>query len=218
MTASIDSGEEAAAGGHETQGHDHLSAHDHHHDWRSDSYVSEWIAKDRGRADERERLLTQMLASAPFEKSRKLRVLDVGGGYGAVTEQTLRRFPNAEVTLQDFSEQMIDQAKRHLAAYGNSLRFVICDLRDRSWKDRVGGPFDLIVSAIAVHNVREMAKIAACYQDIQSLLAPGGCFLDCDHFGRAGGLAAHIAALRAAGFSRVDTIWDNGVTATLRAC
>ncbi len=62
------------------------------HDWHSTEYVSEWIARDVTRDDERRPLLRQMLASAGLPHDAAPDVLDVGAGYGAVTEEVLRAF------------------------------------------------------------------------------------------------------------------------------
>jgi hypothetical protein len=97
------------------------------------------------------------------------------------------------------------------------MRYVVCDLRDPAWAQDVGGPFDLVVSGIAIHNLYDMAAITACYGAIRGLLKPGSCFLDYDHFDRAGGLAAHRDALRSAGFAAVETIWHEWPTAVLKA-
>ncbi len=88
-----------------------------HHDWHSQDYVDEWIARDITRDEERRLRLRQMLAAAPFAADAEITVLDVGGGYGVVTEEVLRVFPRAVVTLQDYSQPMLDQARDRLAAY-----------------------------------------------------------------------------------------------------
>src|SRR5437764_6654445 len=148
------------------------------HDWHSTEYVSEWIAHDVARDPERRPRLRRMLGEAPFPRDAEIEVLDVGAGYGAVTEEVLQAFPRARVTLQDYSGPMLTEARRRLAAYAPQLRYVTCDLAEPGWARQVGGPFDLAVSAIALHNLRDMAKIFACYRAIHDLLRPGGMFLD----------------------------------------
>src|SRR2546422_199447 len=132
------------------------------HDWHSRDYVADWIAHDEGRDPVRRPRLREMLAAAPFPREARLAVLDVGAGYGAVTEELLRKFPAAEVTLQDYSEPMLAEARRRLAAQADQLRVVVCDLTDPTWPGAVGGPFDLAVSAICLHNLRDDANIFAC--------------------------------------------------------
>ena len=62
-----------------------------------------------------------------------------------------------------------------------------------------------------------MPVISACYAAVRRLLRVGGCFLDYDHFDRAGGLAAHRDALLSVGFKSVDTVWHEVPTAVLKA-
>jgi ubiquinone/menaquinone biosynthesis C-methylase UbiE len=176
------------------------------HDWHSTDYVSGWITHDVARDPDRRPLLRQMLSFAPFSPKAELKVLDVGGGYGVVTEEVLQAFPAAHVTLQDYSQPMLDQARQRLAGRSEQPRYVLCDLTDPSWPQHVGGPFDLAVSAIALHNLADRKKIFACYRAIHDLLKPGGCFLNCDRFVE--GVEPHLAALRAARFDRVECPWS----------
>lgn len=185
------------------------------HDWHSSDYVSEWITRDVTRDHERRALLRQMLSFAPFPHGMELEVLDVGAGYGVVSEEALQAFPAARITLQDYSRPMLDRARQRLAGHPDRLRYVLCDLVDPSWPQQVGGPFDLAVSAIAIHNLRELEKIFACYRAIHGLLKPGGCFLDCDRFVE--GLEPHLTELREAGFDRVECLWQEPPRAILLA-
>ena len=148
-----------------------------HHDWHSPRYVEEWITRDLSRDEERRLRLRQMLAAAPFAAEAEITVLDVGGGYGVVTEEVLRAFPRAIVTLQDYSAPMLDQARQRLVAHTARVKYSLADLRDRAWTTAVGGLFDLAVSAIAIHNLRDLGEIAASYRGIAAVLKPGGMFL-----------------------------------------
>ena len=188
-----------------------------HHDWHSPSYVDEWIARDLTRDEERRRRLRQMLAAAPFAADRAITVLDVGGGYGVVTEEVLRAFPRAMVTLQDYALPMLDQARRRLAAHGAQVKYAIGDLRDPAWTDAVGAPFDLAVSAIAIHNLRDPGQIAACYRAIAGVLKPAGVFLDYDLFDLIGGIEAQLRTIAEAGFAAVECVWQQPPLAIVAA-
>jgi ubiquinone/menaquinone biosynthesis C-methylase UbiE len=147
-----------------------------------------------------------MLTLAPFPPTAELRVLDVGAGYGVVTEEVLAVFPTARVTLQDYSQAMLDQAHRRLADHDDRLSYVLCDLLDPSWPQKVGGNFDIAVSAIVLHNLGQRERIFACYSAIQALLRPGGWFLNYDRF--VGGVEQHLTELRSAGFAHVECTWQ----------
>jgi ubiquinone/menaquinone biosynthesis C-methylase UbiE len=188
-----------------------------HHDWHSQSYVAQWIARDMTRDEERRLHLRQMLAQSGFPAEAAIAVLDVGGGYGVVSEEALRAFPQARVTLQDYSAPMLDEARQRLAPYGERVRYAVGDLRDPAWAEAVGGPFDLAVSAIAIHNLRDRGLIAACYHGIARVLKPDGVFLDYDLFDLIGGVAAQTQELATAGFAAIDCLWQEGRLAILRA-
>ncbi|MGE5270077.1 MAG: class I SAM-dependent methyltransferase [Thiohalocapsa sp.] len=176
------------------------------HDWHSPEYVAEWIAQDEARDPVRRPRLREMLSAAPFPPDAPLAVLDVGAGFGAVTEELLQLFPAAQVTLQDYSAPMLAAARQRLQVHADQLRVVTADLTDPAWPAAVGGPFDLAVSAIVLHNLRDEAKIFACYRAIHELLRPGGWFLDYDLF--FDGIDRHLQALREAGFATVECRWQ----------
>jgi trans-aconitate methyltransferase len=71
------------------------------HDWHSSEYVDWWITRDLSRDAERRQRLRDMLAQAGIAADAEIAVLDIGGGYGVVSEEVLAAFPRARVTLQD---------------------------------------------------------------------------------------------------------------------
>jgi SAM-dependent methyltransferase len=192
------------------------------HDWHSSDYVDWWITRDQSRDAERRQRLQVMLAHADAATDTEFSVVDIGGGYGVVTEEVIAAFPRARVTIQDYSEPMLDAARKRLAAHGSRITYVLADLTDPAWVNRVvslgNGPFDLAVSAIVIHNLRQVPLIAAAYSGIANALKPGGWFLDYDLFFDAiGGLAGNTQLLHEAGFARVDCLWQQTPLATLAA-
>jgi SAM-dependent methyltransferase len=198
--------------------HAHGQAHGHEeHDWHSQSYVDYWIKRDEARDDERRPRIREMITLARLPQDAALAVLDIGGGYGFVTEEVLGAFPKARVTLQDYSQLMLDRARERLEKWSGRMTYVLADLTDPAWSARVGGPFDLIVSAIAIHNLRDRGTIAACYRAIGGLLRPGAPFLDYDLFAPTGGVETHIDMMQEAGMTRVSRAWDDGHAAIIVA-
>ena len=188
------------------------------HDWQSYEYVEQWITRDVTRDEERRPVLRQMLSLARFPKNAEITVLDVGAGYGIVSEEALKLFPNARVTLQDYSAAMFEHARRTLARFHERARFVIADLTNPAWTAAVGGPFDLIASGLAIHNLRTEASIRASYDSIGSLLKPEGSFLDYDLFGIVtGGVETQRRWLHECGFKQVQFTYQKGPIAVLRA-
>jgi ubiquinone/menaquinone biosynthesis C-methylase UbiE len=185
---------------------------DDEHDWHSAAYVDGWIARDLEREGRRRPILAKMMALAPFKSNEALRILDVGGGYGAVSEAALEAFPKAKLTLHDYSGIMLERARKHFAGGPGPIAYVQGDLTDPNWTQRLGGPFELIVSGIAIHNLEDLELITNCYRVLHGLLVPGGVFLNCDHFGHANGIDANLHALKSVGFRSVSCPWQERST------
>ena len=202
---------------HHDHDHDHHHHGDHPHDWHSDGYVKSWIHRDGHRADERKPIIEALIAAVPFAPEAAFDVIDVGGGSGVLSEAVIDAFPAARLTLQDFSGPMLARARERFSAHDRAIRYVQCDLHDPAWPQQAGGPFDLAVSGIAIHNLKDLATMAACYEAVHGLLKPGGCFLDYDHFDKFGGVPLHQHSMKVAGFKSVDLVWHKHPTAVLKA-
>jgi ubiquinone/menaquinone biosynthesis C-methylase UbiE len=173
------------------------------HDWHSTTYVRNWIAEDFSSDNQRAPLLLDMLALAPHDVHAPLEVIDIGAGYGLLSQLVLQRFPVARTTLLDFSEPMLQEARIRLEGSVPAPRFVKADLM-QPWTAQLGRQFDIAVSAFAIHNLEEPQRVAKSFADVATVLKPGGVFLNYDYFIFSGGLEGHLDMLRAAGFQRVS--------------
>jgi tRNA (cmo5U34)-methyltransferase len=99
------------------------------------------------------------------------RILDLGCGSGALAELLLDRFPSVSVTLLDFSSNMIEVAGRRLKRYEGRTDF-LC----RKFEDMPQGPYDVVVSTLALHHLETGAEKRDQYARILASLTPGGCF------------------------------------------
>jgi ubiquinone/menaquinone biosynthesis C-methylase UbiE len=181
-----------------------------HHDWHSAEYVEGWIDNDVTRDTERRPILRRVAELLPFARDAEVRILDVGGGYGMLTREVLEEWPFSRVVLQDFSEPMFDQARARLGPLVERVEFVRADLRDPSWVDAVSGPFDAVVSSIAIHNVRDPERVRAIYAEIRPLVGDGGCFANLD-LAFPGGLeiTTQLGWLEQAGFRDVRCVLEH---------
>ncbi len=176
----------------------------HHHDWSSQEYVQSWVSRDDVRQAERLPMIRDTVAMIPHPRHQAIRVLDVGAGYGILSGEVLREFPNAHVTLQDVSEPMFEHARQRLADYAGRTSFITSDFSKPGWTAPLDKPYDVVVSAIAIHNLYNDELISNVYRDVCSMLNEGGVFLNLDYAKQAGGLEAQLEWLRRAGFSRVE--------------
>ena len=190
-----------------------------HHDWHSREYVDGWISSNEKRDDSRLAALQRVAGLIPHDPKSAIRALDIGAGYGLLSEQVLERFPRAEVVCHDFSEPMFAHARKRLASASERVSFARGDLSKPSWNAKVAGPFDAVVSSVAIHNVRYPERIRAIYSEIFPLVGPGGCFFNFDLVFAGGDssrgdaepatLENQLRWLREAGFRDVDCFWKN---------
>lgn len=107
------------------------------------------------------------------------RVLDLCCGNGALTRRVLLRFPGARVTAVDWDPVHLEIARRTLP---DEVEIVEADVTTRDWSDSIGaGALDLVVSATALHWLDREA-LEELYGRLATLVAPGGLFLNADHF------------------------------------
>jgi tRNA (cmo5U34)-methyltransferase len=97
-------------------------------------------------------------------------VLDLGTGTGETLAAVLAHHPGAAAVGVDKNEAMLGAARRRLAGVPLELR--VADLSD----PLPAGPFDLVVSALAVHHLEGPDK-AALFARIAGVLRPGGRFV-----------------------------------------
>jgi tRNA (cmo5U34)-methyltransferase len=162
-----------------------------HHNWKSAEYAERWVVDATARDPEREAQLALLAALIPRPRDAAIRVLDLGAGYGVVSAAVLQVFPAAQITLMDYSAAMLDHARARLAAHAGQLKWALGDLSAPGWERELEGPFDAVVSAAVLHNLRSGPRVRALYGEIARILAPGGAFLNLDHVNPGG---PHIEA------------------------
>ncbi len=141
-------------------------------------------------AQEQIGIMLTMLASKgkPVE-----RFLDLGCGNGILGAAVLGRYPASHGVLADFSEPMLEQARKSLAEYSSQLEFLNLDYSDPSWVGSVQSAelFDAIVSGYSIHHQSDIRK-REIYAEIFSLLRPGGWFVNVEHIAPATELVTEI--------------------------
>lgn len=82
------------------------------------------------------------------DRSRKLRILDLGLGSGCLLLTLLREYPQASGVGIDASEAALAIAQANAEALGVAQRARLStgDWRQTGWTDQLEGPFDLLVS------------------------------------------------------------------------
>jgi tRNA (cmo5U34)-methyltransferase len=105
------------------------------------------------------------------EGVRAGRILELGVGTGETARRVLERHPAAHLTGIDASPEMLEEARRRLPG---------ADLWVARLEDPLPeGPFDLVVSTLAVHHLDAAGK-ADLFRRVAAALAPGGRFVLAD--------------------------------------
>ena len=179
-----------------------------HHDWSSKKYVSDWAERQDERELEREKIFGSMAAIVSKDRYAAINLLDLGAGYGALAQFLLNYFPNAKAVCQDGSDEMAKLGRKRMEPLKGRFKYVVCDFSKPGWSREIKGPFDAVVSSIAIHNVRSSEIIRSIYQETFSLLKTGGCFLNFDRMTSL--RKEQLAWLKEAGFADVKCFWDGG--------
>lgn len=116
----------------------------------------------------------ELLALALPDGGRNRRVLDLGGGTGALAAAIAARFPQATVEIWDTDPEMLAIARERCATFGDRVRYVA-----RSFTDPLP-PCDAVAACIALHHVKDLAVKGGIYGNIFRALRPDGIFVNAD--------------------------------------
>jgi SAM-dependent methyltransferase len=110
------------------------------------------------------------------------RFFDLGCGDGILAGAILGEYPAAQGVLVDFSMPMLEGARQQLKDYDDQLVYENLDYGDPDWAKqmRAYAPFDTAVSGYSIHHQPDVRK-RQVYQEIFSLLTPGGWFVNIEH-------------------------------------
>jgi tRNA (cmo5U34)-methyltransferase len=100
------------------------------------------------------------------------RILDLGAGTGLLSIMVADAHPGAELVLVDGAAPMLERAA---AALGERATTVVADLRD----PLPAGPYDAVVSALAIHHLDDGAK-RDLYARSHAALRDGGVFVNAE--------------------------------------
>jgi tRNA (cmo5U34)-methyltransferase len=96
------------------------------------------------------------------------RILDLGAGTGDTARRIVERHPDAALVALDASEAMLQRARDAVRA---------AELLVRRLEDELpGGPFDLVVSVLAVHHLHSAGK-RDLFRRVFAALRAGGRFV-----------------------------------------
>ncbi|GAA1925318.1 class I SAM-dependent methyltransferase [Streptomyces sodiiphilus] len=100
-------------------------------------------------------------------------MLDLGAGTGLVSAAIRELIPDCELVLLDQSEKMLAKAEQRFAG-DDAIRLVTADMAENPLP---AGPFDAVVSGLAIHHLTHDGK-RDLFARILRVLRPGGLFVN----------------------------------------
>ncbi|KAI0842747.1 putative FSP1 [Hypoxylon sp. FL0890] len=118
-----------------------------------------------------------------LHKNPRARILEIGGGTGAVTRHMLREIGTAETGgplaasyhFTDISAGVFEAARRDFAAWADLLTFDKLDIeQDPASQGFTLGSYDIVIACEVLHTTTSMARTMA---NVRSVMKPGGTLL-----------------------------------------
>lgn len=107
-----------------------------------------------------------------LDAQKTLCILELGCGTGNLSVLLRELFPSARLTLVDLSPDMLKHAALKLGGENETLRLIQGGFMDISFE---AGHFDLVVSSMALHHLKDDEK-PVLYDRVFQWLKPGGIF------------------------------------------
>lgn len=104
-----------------------------------------------------------------FSSGKNYSILDLGAGTGITSGVIKNELPNVELTLVDFSRQMMAGAKKRL---GETAKYIFADYAKLKFNKK----YDIIVSVVSIHHQNHRGK-KLLFKKIYSSLKPNGVFI-----------------------------------------
>ena len=133
------------------------------------SEAQEWDRLARRYHTRYDEMLTDLTQRLRLPKGA--RILDLGCGTGILAEMLLERCEGSAVTALDFSANMIEATRKRLIRFGGRVSFI-----NDAFESMPAGPYDAIVSTLALHHIGSASEKRTQYRQIIAALVPGGCF------------------------------------------
>lgn len=128
--------------------------------------------------------MQQFIADTLYALSQHtaMSVLELGCGTGITADHILSMHPNVTLQSVDNEAASIDEARKRLAPYlqEGKVSLAVADMNDYL-KQQPNDSFDIIVSALAIHNCYAEYR-QETYREVLRVLKKGGLFINADKF------------------------------------
>jgi tRNA (cmo5U34)-methyltransferase len=116
---------------------------------------------------------TAVRALGPLAEGTLERVLDLGAGTGLLTAAVAEAYPDTRFELLDGSAEMLAEAQQRLGERVDAVH-----VQDMA-SGLPAGPFDAVISALAIHHLEDADK-RVLFGRVREVLRPGGLFVNAE--------------------------------------
>ena len=102
------------------------------------------------------------------------RVIELGGGTGALSQMVLRSLPRVRMEIWDIDPKMLEVARERLRKFGARVA-----LRERSFTERIDH-CSAVIATLSLHHIPTLKAKRAVYTNIFKALSKPGIFLSGD--------------------------------------
>jgi ubiquinone/menaquinone biosynthesis C-methylase UbiE len=102
-----------------------------HHDWDSRGYVADWAERQEEREIDRQEPFRLLAKTLPYGKDAAIHILDLGAGYGALSQFLLNHFSRGTALCQDGSAEMAKLGRKRMTHNSEQFISVACRRRDQ---------------------------------------------------------------------------------------
>lgn len=120
-------------------------------------------------------IVKDLILVIPFEKNKKIDVIDLGCGTGTLSLKVKESFPKAQITCMDMTKNMLELAKLKLSKYEN-VEYILENFYSFNFNKK----YDVFVSSFALHHLITAEDKKKFYQKIYNSLKVSGCFYNLD--------------------------------------
>lgn len=162
----------------------------------AEMWVDRWERQQQRYAvgrEERFTVIADVVEHITADRAARPLVLDLGCGPGSLAARLTERLPDAEIVAVDMDPLLLELARTHR---GSAARYVDAVVGEPDWIQALDldRPLDAAVSTTALHYLAPDV-LHRTYEQLASLLRPGGVLVNGDHLPPEGGPeAAEIVA------------------------
>lgn len=149
------------------------------HEFHDKDFVTGWADRFRP-TPERLALFNLILSELNPHSSPSGCIVELGIGPGYLAKHLLQAIPDIHYYGIDFSQPMLEIARKRLNPYADRVSYIRADLVKDNWWSEIDSPISAIVSTWALHDLGSKENTTIVYKNCAQLLQHGGIFLNGD--------------------------------------